>query len=250
MLKHQDRMRMGRYGRPVLFVGSIAAVLLAALAILPAMDGPREDIGQSPSSRFAYPASMQDFVAESAIVISGTIVNRSFLGWTTVNYSGPDNTLVIEAPDVRSIKATPYVEITAETESGQETIRVHNASRDWQPYSAYAIRVDHVFKSDGSIAPNHEITLYKLGTLDGANAHGGPTPPLDVGDSFLFALVKAPDGIHYAQHFAGASCLTLGGATGGRGDVYETWNRPQVVRFSEHREVDDFLAELEDALPR
>lgn len=250
MLKHQDRMRMGRYGRPVLFVGSIAAVLLAALAILPAMDGPREDIGQSPSSRFAYPASMQDFVAESAIVISGTIVNRSFLGWTTVNYSGPDNTLVIEAPDVRSIKATPYVEITAETESGQETIRFHNASRDWQPYSAYAIRVDHVFKSDGSIAPNHEITLYKLGTLDGANAHGGPTPPLDVGDSFLFALVKAPDGIHYAQHFAGASCLTLGGATGGRGDVYETWNRPQVVRFSEHREVDDFLAELEDALPR
>ncbi len=250
MLKHQDRMRMGRYGRPVLFVGSIAAVLLAALAILPAMDGPREDIGQSPSSRFAYPASMQDFVAESAIVISGTIVNRSFLGWTTVNYSGPDDTLVIEAPDVRSIKATPYVEITAETESGQETIRVHNASRDWQPYSAYTIRVDHVFKSDGSIAPNHEITLYKLGTLDGANAHGGPTPPLDVGDSFLFALVKAPDGIHYAQHFAGASCLTLGGATGGRGDVYETWNRPQVVRFSEHREVDDFLAELEDALPR
>ncbi len=250
MLKHQDRMRMGRYGRPVLFVGSIAAVLLAALAILPAMDGPREEIGKSHAMNFAYPASMQDFVVESAIVISGTIVNRSFLGWTTVNYSGPDDTLVIEAPDVWSIKATPYVEITAETESGQETIRVHNASRGWQAYSAYAIRVDHVFKSDGSIAPNHEITLHKLGTLDGANAHGGPTPPLDVGDSFLFALVKAPDGIHYAQHFAGASCLTLGGATGGRGDVYETWNKPEVVRFSEHRKVDDFLAELEDALPR
>ena len=66
MLKHQDRMRMGHYGRPVLFVGSIAAVLLAALAILPAMDGPKEGIGQPHAMDFAYPTSMEDFVAEYA----------------------------------------------------------------------------------------------------------------------------------------------------------------------------------------
>lgn len=196
-----------------------------------------------------YPKSMQDFVDRSSVIISGTIVTREFLGWTTKNYSGPNGELVIEAPDVASIRATPYIEITAEIEGGaNETIRVSNISRGWKPYTEYHIEIDHIFRSDGTIMEGDEVVLHKIGTLDENNEHGGPTPPLSVGGEHVFALTRTPDGVSFGQQFAGASCLKLGIGTVGTDEVYEMWNTPSIVAFTLNTEVGDFLSELEDAL--
>lgn len=238
------------YGRLALFGVALATGVLVALVLVPAASRSSQGIVVKSGANFEYPTSMQDYVDRSEIVISGTIVNRSFLGWTTNNYSGENNALVIEAPDAQSIRATPYIEITAETEEGNQLIRVRNTTRNWRPYSAYTIRVDHIFKTDGSIAVDHEITLHRIGTLDGANQHGAPTPPLSVDDEYLFALVKAPDSVNYSQGFSGASCLSLSGGPNATNssDVYEMWNIPVIVGFTENTDADSFLAALNNAL--
>lgn len=213
---------------------------------------PAPQAGPPRDSDFDYPLSMRDFVDRSEVIVRGTVVKRSFLGLTTLNYSGPGHALIIEAPDSASIRATPWVEITAETENGlTETLRTSNTTRGWTPYSAYTLRVDQVFKAPASLVANQEIVLHKLGTLDDDGKHGGPTPPLAVGSAYLFALVRAPDGVNYNQQFAGASCLALGGLPEPNDEeVFELWNEPRKVGFTRETRVDDFLAELEQGLER
>lgn len=211
---------------------------------------PAPQAGPPRDSDFDYPLSMRDFVDRSEVIVRGTVVKRSFLGWTTKGYGGPGHTLMIEAPDAQSIRATPYIEVTADAELGRtETLRLRNSSRGWLPFTAYTLHVDQVYKAGGSLTANQEIVLHKLGSLDSDNLYSGPTPPLAAGSAYMFALVLAPDGVAYSQHFAGASCLALGGVPEPDDDeVYELWNEPRVVGFTRDTRVEDFLAAMEHEL--
>lgn len=227
---------------------AISTALWALAACRTADPMPEE--ATSPDTVRDYPGSMQDFVEQSALIVRATVLERNFLGWTTRHYSGPDHSLLIEAPDAASIRGTPFVEVTAMTEGeSAETVRRGSGYHDWTPYSAYRLRVDQVYRASPAVTTRQEIILHKVGTLEEGGKHGGPTPPLAKGSAYLFALVQAPDRVNFSQHFAGASCLALGGhPEAGDDTVYEMWNRPTPVRFTSATRVDAFVAELKAAL--
>jgi hypothetical protein len=228
--------------------GIMATGLWALAACSPAARMPSED--PDPSAIYDSPGSMKDFVDRSDVIFQGTVLERTFLGLTTRNYSGPGHTLIIEAPDAASVRETPFVEVTALSEAGQsETLRLRNSSRPWTPYTAYRLRVNRVYKAIPSVAAEQEVVLHAVGALDGGGRHGGPTPPMAEGSQYLFALVRAPDQVNFSQHFAGASRLALGGYPDpGDDTVSEMWNRPTPVRFTSATRVDAFVAELKAAL--
>lgn len=211
---------------------------------------PRGPVHSNPAALSRrYPGSMADWVADAEIIVGGTVTGRSFLGWTTKYFTGPDDTLVIEAPDEAAIKATAYVEITAETEEGNQVIRMDITHLPWQAYSSYTLRVDQIYKGDGIVRVGDEVPLYRPGTLE-LGRHAAYTPPMNEGETFLFALKKQPDGIHYGVSYSGSGCLSLGDAADGSGVVMEMWNEPTVVSFTDSTTVRSFLAELEETVGR
>jgi len=200
------------------------------------------------ASGSGYPLSMADFVEASEAIISGTVTSRTFLGLTTHPYSGTNGELEIDVPNEAAILATPYIEITAETQDGLETLRMRPEMQNWIPFSSYTINVDHIYKNDGSLDVNDEITLHQTGTIE-TGYHMAEMPPMDVDDQFLFALVKSPDGVNYEYSYLGAGRLSLDGPVlSGPGSVLETWNDPLVVRFTSNTTAAAFLQELEAAI--
>jgi len=228
------------------------ALIGGVLSFLAIPNSPRMNAVEKGGFVLKYPTSVQDLVDRSDIVISATVMSRSFLGWTTKGYSGPGNTLLIEAPDHLAILATPYVEITAETENGNEVIRIPNNSRRWVPFSAYTVRITYIHKSNGDVAIDHDIVVHRKGLLDRGTSgyeHADVAPPWVIGDSFLLTLNRAPDGVNYQTPFSGASCLVLGGGPGtGSDKVYENWNTRVLVGFTSNTNISAFLTELAGAV--
>jgi hypothetical protein len=214
---------------------SAVSVVMASLTVLPsniADPGAFGGVGQS-----EVPVDMQDFVMESDVIASGTVVDSAFLGYS---YSGFDATdkLIIDYTDPQNIPlATAPI---TPSPNGSQNATVYDPQLDWGlPYSSYRVLVDHVYK--GPIGVDDEFSVIMSGDLEFGAADIALLPS-NIGQRYLFAVAQY-EGDNYGLRFGKSSRLLIDPPS-----VRNTDFVTSIVGFSVETGVTEFLSELEAAI--